>query len=78
MPLAENAARTRRTDADSSSSSSGIFKTLDEQGSGSIELSFHQVRPNSPHYTHQNRNRNRNLSCSSLCLPLQWLNFAMI
>lgn len=77
-----------------SSSSSGIFKKLDAQDSGSIELDFNQVRTNNMNFIMLNRTRFRlwpseadpvsmnNLQMLTLSwflrLFLQWLNFAMI
>lgn len=42
-----------------SSSSSGIFKKLDAQDSGSIELDFNQVRTNNTNFIMLNRTRFR-------------------
>lgn len=60
--------------------SSGIFKNLDADSSGSIELNFQQVRTKNPVCVRPEPTVEPHavLTLTPPLLLLQWLNFAMI
>lgn len=60
------------------SSSSEIFKQLDPQNTGSIELNFNQVRVKHANSDSAAAGKPVQVLTCFLCVCLQWINFSMI